>query len=1286
MFPKYFFLFFLLGHSLHATVIFVNHDATGANTGASWANAFTDLQDALGAAQSGDTIWVATGVYRPTSNTDRYISFEIPSGVALYGGFAGTESSLAARDWLANYTVLSGDIGTPTDSLDNTYRVIRLSNVNNITLDGFTVTAGYNNNPVPSLTGRSGAGMHLSNARCSLYNMTFIGNTARFGGAIGLWSNSELAAENCLFQQNTSNGSNDRCGGAILAEDEFLNCSYLNCRFVRNRVLYVGGAGGAVSGGANTFINCVFSNNSAAFGSAIASSNASIYQSSFGGNQDNFGLLSNGNYQAFNSIFWLNINSTTLYESVATLSACLLKEGQCPDGASCENATMIYNKDPYFTDPRNGDFSLSLCSPAIDAGVNADIPAFLVEDVTGLSRVINGVVDMGAYEFLDLEPQYRPTDVRNTDGNFASRSLAGAIICANAHPGPDTIRFVLPGAAPHLIYPTYTLPALTDGGSVIDASDFPLGDIRLDGSQLVPTFPTQVFSGLAFHGTGIEVYGLDIRNFSEAGIYMSASSDAARIGAPGKGNILWGNHYGNIRLQGSGHTIQSNYIGVTPEGLVPPAGAEGIKFYSAFNPEFKIHDIQVGGSRIAGEGNVFGGLSSGLSSPDLSNYVDTAYDIRIEGNYFGANPDETGVFPNGSALRLYAENFQFKSVHFGGSSLDKGNVIAYNNTGIVLEQYTTEVAINHNKFYCNDNGILLYQAGNAGIQPPVITTADIFQISGTALPGQSIELYLSDNTNCPDSAACQGTTYLGEVIADASGYWLLGNFQQQLFGGEQVTATATSSIPVTSEFAPCAVVVCPESFGSLNQTLCANESLLINGTAYDVNHPSGTEVLIDASAIGCDSILSVNLSFLPLPQGAYGASLCEGDSLVLGDLVFNIQNPSGLVTLPGAGANGCDSLVMVSLDFLPRSIVTIDTAICTGDTIWIGENPVMAAGQYTFSYQAANGCDSIVNLSLGLLPLPTRQISASICSGEVFEFQGQALAASGLYEAAIPAPSGCDSLLVLNLEVAPVYATTLSAGFCEGDSYAFCDNLLDAPGTYLCELQSIAGCDSTLTLELQLLSPSEGFVDTILCPGEPLLAGDTLIDQAGEYQLLLTNVAGCDSTLNLNLAYSRFDAPAAEIEPDLGFGNGAIRLSLDGLPLELSWEDNSADTVRSGLHAGSYRLMLTDSLGCEYVFTYEVPEGALYLETPNAFTPNGDGDNDYFNFLSNTPDLHARSFKVFNRWGQLVYDNEATDVGWDGNFQGQPQPADTYFFIMEVGVDYSLEGTKVLRGDVTLLR
>jgi predicted outer membrane repeat protein len=125
------------------TVRYVKPVEQGTGDGLSWDNASADLSEMLAVSGIGDEIWVAAGTYTPGNGISRYESFVLPSGVKLYGGFAGNEMSLNERNPEINITVLSGDIGKEDSLYDNTKHIITIDNNFYNIVDGFKIRNSY---------------------------------------------------------------------------------------------------------------------------------------------------------------------------------------------------------------------------------------------------------------------------------------------------------------------------------------------------------------------------------------------------------------------------------------------------------------------------------------------------------------------------------------------------------------------------------------------------------------------------------------------------------------------------------------------------------------------------------------------------------------------------------------------------------------------------------------------------------------------------------------------------------------------------------------------------------------------------------------------------------------------------------------------------------------------------------------------------------------------------------------------------------------------------------------
>ena len=183
------------------------------DSGASWANA-TSLHNALFESVSGDMIWLKAGTYTPVNESrPRDAFFHVPAGVALYGGFAGTETSLSARNLSA----------AGTTSISGTYNVIQLITVAagaQVTLDNLTIAGANSAFSETSRSGRTGAGVYApAMADLLIRNCLFRNNSVKgSGGAVYGATGSNLTVIGSTFIGNSAVGSFPRFhayGGAV---------------------------------------------------------------------------------------------------------------------------------------------------------------------------------------------------------------------------------------------------------------------------------------------------------------------------------------------------------------------------------------------------------------------------------------------------------------------------------------------------------------------------------------------------------------------------------------------------------------------------------------------------------------------------------------------------------------------------------------------------------------------------------------------------------------------------------------------------------------------------------------------------------------------------------------------------------------------------------------------------------------------------------------------------------------------------------------------------------------
>ena len=159
-------------------------------------------------------------------------------------------------------------------------------------------------------------------------------------------------------------------------------------------------------------------------------------------------------------------------------------------------------------------------------------------------------------------------------------------------------------------------------------------------------------------------------------------------------------------------------------------------------------------------------------------------------------------------------------------------------------------------------------------------------------------------------------------------------------------------------------------------------SLTNNGNSSITQTYTVTTSLASSPGI-CPTTDQINVTVYPQFNTVLNVSACEGDTYT-----FNGQNltTTGVYQANLLSVNGCDSLVNLTLNINPNSSITIDTSICQGNSYSIGGQTLTNSGQYSFTFQNQNGCDSIVTLNLNIFPLPSlSSTAATICSGNTAE-------------------------------------------------------------------------------------------------------------------------------------------------------------------------------------------------------------------------------------------------------------------------------------------------------------
>jgi gliding motility-associated-like protein len=502
--------------------------------------------------------------------------------------------------------------------------------------------------------------------------------------------------------------------------------------------------------------------------------------------------------------------------------------------------------------------------------------------------------------------------------------------------------------------------------------------------------------------------------------------------------------------------------------------------------------------------------------------------------------------------------------------------------------------------------------------------------------------------------------------------------------------------------------------------------------------PTSSTVFILTATLGnCSVIDSVIVIVNALPPISAGkdTSVCIGSSVQLnasGGIKYSwspgeylsdslVANPFASppyefeYTVIGTDVHGCSNTDQVSIQVfaVPEVIISVDSAMCDGDTI-----PMSATGGTNYHWEPPLGLSQTEFASTLVYPPVTTTYTVTVTN----QFGCTTTASAKVTVNELPNVSaGSDQFVCPGIGVqlqatgALYYFWTPSTGLSNNNSSNPIATVYSNT-TYVVTGIDVKNCHATDTVNLVLLPPLQSFIsnDTIICSGSTAhlnagggisyqwLPSNSLSDAAvaspiatpsesTTYDVYVSDGICYTDTLNVTVTVQPLPTINAGADADIISGV-AYNFNVQSSEGNYSWLPSDGlscsdcpNPTATPKQTTTYVVTVTDSIGCSSSdsITLTVGCGDDVVFVPNAFTPNDNNHNDvlYIRALG-TIDLHF--FRVYDRWGKMIFNTSNLDLGWNGKYNAKPMPAGVYLYEWELTCS---NGDVVKKqGNVTLLR
>jgi len=414
----------------------------------------------------------------------------------------------------------------------------------------------------------------------------------------------------------------------------------------------------------------------------------------------------------------------------------------------------------------------------------------------------------------------------------------------------------------------------------------------------------------------------------------------------------------------------------------------------------------------------------------------------------------------------------------------------------------------------------------------------------------------------------------------------------------------------------------------------------------------------------------------------------------------------------GPGGGGSGGILWLINGALPANV----NFIANGGAAGLVLNPISSC--YNTSWGAAAGSNGGIQYNLDTNTVAPVYLGndTTLCTGDTLVLnagtgyasylwtgsintQTYTVTTSGTYSVQVANGTGCTATDQINITFNPSSTNNINGFLCPGQSYTLPDgSQTSVPGTFYDTVPNSKGCDSIITTVVVQEVNTSSSQDINICLGQSVtLPNGTVVNTSSTHSITIPNAKGCDSVITYNVIVNPLPVVTASANPATIQEGQSTTLTAVGVG-SYSWNppNGLSSTIGSTVTANpeettTYCVEITDSLGCKdtacviiHVTEFPCPPPEK-LAVPNAFSPNGDFVNDEFCLQGWVHCADNFNIKIFDRWGEKVFESNDPEFCWNGEYRGVTMDAAVFVYsIRAINID---DGKVILKsGNITLIK